>query len=296
MKESGSSGSHFFCAIAPFGRLCLSFRKQFFHVPAKDFFYTRRMNQSMVRNLCRKAAVVGGKCADRHADSIASTVFSGDGALLRPIALVVMRAMVDRLASVFPGEFEVDSGIYRLHNGLGCFRFIPFLDLSNARRSGFSIGTVCSYHEATTLDAAQPLSAAAYLGDDIGVLHATAMEFVVRSNYRRIFRPYASHRGADVSLSPVLGIGTDVHWDEVPAPVKQLVPSLRLRPYVASPLLIVHALVVGSLDSAIIHTNDVHLRAIASFFLNQAMMPSHHLEFNGESLEVRGSVPAIVEQ
>lgn len=297
--ESGGFGPHFFYPhpdddrLGTNGRVGLSFRKQFVHAAVSNFFYTRTMNQSMVRNLCRKAAVVGGKCADRHADSIASAAYPKETALLRSIGLVVMRAMADRLSSVFPGEFHADTNAYLLKQGDGCFRFIPFLELHNARRNGASIGAACSFHGSTANDAVAPLCAAAYLGDRAGVLHASSAEVVVRSNYRRIPRP-SFPQGVEMPVSPVVGIGTDENWENVPHAIHQLIPALRHRPYLASPLLVAHAMVTGSLDAAIIQTADERLHAMATFFLDQAEVPCHALHFNGEGLIVRSWSPVLV--
>ena len=69
------------------------------------------MNLGLVQNACRKAVVVGAKCANRHQSSILAALESAHQELaIRPIAELVLGTMKSKVSGVIKGEFEWSNG------------------------------------------------------------------------------------------------------------------------------------------------------------------------------------------
>lgn len=243
------------------------------------------------RNLCRKAAVVGGRCADDLGPSI-SRLLQGTGSsqALRPLRKIIVDVMIEKIQGQCAGSFDVGSNCFRLANGHGCFRFLPILDGLNANRQNKSVGTICTYHQSGDSACMQLAAAATYLGQKKGVLHASLRDGTLSKNYRRL--PGVDFFSQQIDGSDTrLGIGTLEDWHLVPPSVISTMNSAGLRPLVASPMVIVHALVFGQLTSALFHIPEAYTKAVVEFYLLLATVPVHEIEVMGECLQIYGKIP-----
>lgn len=245
------------------------------------------MNLGLVQIACRKAVVVGAKCADRYQSSILAALESAHPELaIRPIEELVLGTMKSKVSGAIKGEFEWSSGCFQLTGNGHCFRMIPLLNPFNARLKTYSIGALCSYHRCDD-STNEPLVAAAYLGGEVGVLHGSIKELALRSNYR-ILR---SHLVADKEArlrSMRLGVGTEEDWQVVPVAIRELANESVLRPVIGSPLRVLHALVRGQIDAAVFHIENPHLNAVVQFFLNQAMVERTEVRVDEANITVHG--------
>lgn len=246
------------------------------------------MNLGLVQNACRKAVVVGAKCADRYQSSILAALESDYPDLaIRPIEELVLATMKSKVSSTINGQFEWLNGCFQLKANGHCFRMIPLLNPFNARLKSFSIGALCSFHRCDDSVRNEPLVAAAYLGGEVGVLHGSTKESALRSNYR-ILRSHLvadkeAHRG-----SMRLGVGTEEDWQAVPMAIRELVNDSALRPVIGSPIAVLHALVCGQIDAAVFHIENPHLNAVIQFFLNQAMVERTEVRVHQVNIPVHG--------
>lgn len=245
------------------------------------------MNLGLVQNACRKAAVVGAKCADRYQSSIVAALESGHPDLdIHPVAELVLETMKSKVSGTINGEFEWSNGCFQMKENGHCFRMIPLLNPFNARLKAFSIGALCSFHRCDD-SKGEPLVAAAYLGGEVGVLHGSKKELALRSNYRIL----KSHLVADPKAhrGPMrLGVGTEEDWQAVPMAIRELVNDSVLRPVMGSPLQVLHALVRGQIDTAVFHIENPHLNAVVHFFLNQAMVERSEVCIQEANIAVHG--------
>lgn len=246
------------------------------------------MNLGLVQNACRKAVVVGAKCADRYQSSILAALESAHPELaIRPIEELVLATMKSKVSGAIKGEFEWSNGCFQLKGNGHCFRMIPLLNPFNAGLKSYSIGALCSFHRCDDSSNNEPLVAAAYLGEDVGVLHGSTKELALRSNYRILRSHLVSdkevHRG-----SMRLGIGTEEDWQAVPMAMRELVNDSVLRPVIGSPLRVLHALVRGQVDAAVYHIENPHLNAVVQFFLNQAMVERTEVRIQEANITVHG--------
>lgn len=245
------------------------------------------MNLGLVQNACRKAVVVGAKCADRYQSSILAALESAHPELaIRPIEELVLGTMKSKVSGAIKGEFEWSNGCFQLTGNGHCFRMIPLLNRFNARLKTYSIGALCSFHRCDD-SSNELLVAAAYLGGEVGVLHGSTKELALRSNYR-ILR---GHLVADKEVglrSMRLGVGTEEDWQIVPMAIRELVNESVLRPVIGPPLRVLHALVRGQIDAAVFHIENPHLNAVVQFFLNQAIVERTEVRVNEANITVHG--------
>ncbi len=245
------------------------------------------MNLGLVQNACRKAVVVGAKCADRYQSSILAALESAHPELaIRPIEELVLGTMKSKVSGAIKGEFEWSNDCFQLTGNGHCFRMIPLLNPFNARLKTYSIGALCSFHRCDD-SSNEPLVAAACLGGEVGVLHGSTKELALRSNYR-ILR---GHLVADKEIglrSMRLGVGTEEDWQKVPMAIRELVNESVLRPVIGSPLRVLHALVRGQIDAAVFHIENPHLNAVVQFFLNQAIVERTEVRVNEANITVYG--------
>lgn len=246
------------------------------------------MNLGLVQNACRKAVVVGAKCADRYQSSILAALESAHPELaIRPIEELVLATMKSKVSGAIKGEFESSNGCFQLKGNGHCFRMIPLLNPFNARLKSYSIGALCSFHRCDDSSNNEPLVAAAYLGGEVGVLHGSTKELVLRSNYRILRSHLVPDKEAD-HKSMRLGVGTEEDWQGVPMAIRELVNDSILRPVIGSPLRVLHALVRGQIDAAVFHIENPHLNAVVQFFLNQAMVERTEVRVHEADIAVHG--------
>lgn len=243
------------------------------------------------RNACRKAAVIGGKCADELGPSISRLLKeTGSKEALNPFRRIIMDVMIDKIQCHYAGSFDSTSNCFRLANDRGCFRFLPILDGLNANRPKKSVGTMCTYHQEVDGACMQLAAAATYLGQKKGVLHASLKDGTLIKNYRRL-------PGVDYFTQPIdgydtrMGIGTLEDWYLVPPSVISTMNSAGLRPLVASPMVIVHALVFGQLTTALFHISDAYTKEVVEFYLSLSTLPVCDIEVMGECLQIYGKIP-----
>jgi len=245
------------------------------------------MNLGLVQNACRKAVVVGAKCADRYQSSILAALESAHPELaIRPIEELVLGTMKSKVSDANKGEFEWSNGCFQSTGNGHCFRMIPLLNPFNARLKTYSIGALCSYHRCDD-STNEPLVAAAYLGGEVGVLHGSTKELVLRSNYRILRSHLVANKEAHLK-SMRLGVGTEEDWQAVPIAIRELVNDSILRPVIGSPLRVLHALVRGQIDAAVFHIENPHLNAVVQFFLNQAMVERTQVRVQDANITVHG--------
>lgn len=247
------------------------------------------MNLALVQNACRKAVVVGSRCADRYQSSVLAALESDHpDRAIRPIEELVLATMKSKVSGTINGEFEWSKGCFQLKGNGYCFRMIPLLNPFNARLKLFSIGALCSFHrcDGSSINS-EPLVAAAYLGEDVGVLHGSTKELALRSNYRILRSHLVSDKEAHCG-SMRLGIGTEEDWQVVPMAMRELVNDSVLRPVIGSPLRVLHALVRGQIDAAVYHIENPHLNAVVQFFLNQAMVERTEVCIQEANITVHG--------
>jgi hypothetical protein len=246
------------------------------------------MNPGLVQNACRKAVVVGAKCADRYQSSILAALESAHPELaIRPIEELVLATMKSKVSGAIKGEFEWSNGCFQMKGNGHCFRMIPLLNPFNARLKSYSIGALCSFHRCDDSSNNEPLVAAAYLGGEVGVLHGSTKELVLRSNYR-ILRSHLAPDKEAHHKSMRLGVGTEEDWQGVPMAIRELVNDSILRPVIGSPLRVLHALVRGQIDAAVFHIENPHLNAVVQFFLNQAMVERTEVRVHEADIAVHG--------
>ena len=245
------------------------------------------MNLGLVQNACRKAVVVGAKCADRYQSSILAALESAHPELaIRPIEELVLGTMKSKVSGAIKGEFEWSNGCFQLTGNGHCFRMIPLLNPFNARLKTYSIGSLCSYHRCDD-STNEPLVAAAYLGGEVGVLHGSTKELALRSNYR-ILRSHLV-AGKEARLRSMrLGVGTEEDWQVVPVAIRELANESVLRPVIGSPLRVLHALVRGQIDAAVFHIENPHLNAVVQFFVNQALVERTEVRVDEANITVHG--------
>ncbi len=232
--------------------------------------------------------VVGAKCADRYQSSILSALESAHPELaIRPIEELVLATMKSKVSGAIKGEFEWSNGCFQLKGNGHCFRMIPLLNPFNARLKSYSIGALCSFHRCDDSSNNEPLVAAAYLGGEVGVLHGSTKELVLRSNYRILRSHLVPDKEAD-HKSMRLGVGTEEDWQGVPMAIRELVNDSILRPVIGSPLRVLHALVRGQIDAAVFHIENPHLNAVVQFFLNQAMVERTEVRVHEADIAVHG--------
>ena len=254
------------------------------------------MNLVTVQSACRKAAVVGAKCADRYRESIASALESAEPlTALLPIQEIVLQTMRDKIAMATKETFTQADGCFELMGEGHCFRMIPILNPYSARMAKKSMGTLCSFHSCTSQPNFTPLVAAAFLGLETGVLHASQREQALRSNYR-ILRKHLISEGGSKDAPSRMGVGTEDDWQSVPQSIKHVLIQVDRRPVIGSPLKVAYALAAGQLDGAVFHVANPHLKAVVDFFLDQAEMPSSCLVVEGQEVIVRGKVGLSLNQ
>lgn len=243
-----------------------------------------------MQSACRKAAVVGAKCADRYRDSIATALESADPPMsLRPIQEVILQTMRDKITLATKGAFTQADGCFELMGVGNCFRMIPILNPYNARIAKQSIGTLCSFHSCTGRTNLTPLVAAAFIGPETGVLHASQREQALRSNYR-ILRKHLTSDAFTKNAPSRMGVGTEDDWQSVPQSIKHVLTQVDRRPVIGSPLKVAYAVAAGQLDAAVFHVANPHLKAVVDFFLDQAQVPSSCQVVEGKDVIVRGNV------
>ena len=247
------------------------------------------MNLGLVQNVCRKAVVVGAKCADRYRDSIRTALESENPIkALRPIEDLVLHTMQAKIASLIQGDLTEEQGHYRIQSGNDVFLLIPLLNPYNARLKSRSVGAVCTYHNESKHPGSTPEVAAAFLGREIGVMHGRRGEHVLRANYRILRKHLVREPSQLVNFK--VGVGTEEDWQAVPLGIKQILMDANQRPVIGSPLRVLCALAKGQLDSAVFHTTNPLLREVVAFFLYQAKVEQHEVELDGQHIPVHGAV------